>query len=85
MPEIPPELAQEKGIQNLDWVVVSTSRGEIESRALVTDRLRLFEIDGRRIYQIGMPWHFFLRSIIVQAGRQSAERPEDYFRITQGD
>jgi formate dehydrogenase major subunit len=56
--EIPPELAYEKGIDNLDWVVLSTARGELETRALVTDRLRPFEIDGRRIYQIGMPWHF---------------------------
>jgi formate dehydrogenase major subunit len=56
--EIPPELATELGIANLDWVVLSTARGEIETRALVTERLRPFEIDGRRIYQIGMPWHF---------------------------
>lgn len=56
--EIPPELAEEKGIRNLDWVVLSTARGEIETRALVTDRLRPFAIDGRRIYQISMPWHF---------------------------
>jgi len=28
---------------------------------------------------------YFLRSVIVQAGRRSAERPEDYFRITRGD
>jgi formate dehydrogenase major subunit len=56
--EIPPELAAEKGIQNLDWVVLSTARGEIETRALVTERLRPFEIAGRRVYQIGMPWHF---------------------------
>ncbi len=56
--EIPTELAQEKGIENLDWVVISTARGEVETRALVTDRLRPFEIDGRRVYQIGMPWHF---------------------------
>jgi formate dehydrogenase major subunit len=56
--EIPPELAREKGIENLDWVTLSTARGEIETCALVTDRLRPFEIDGRRIYQIGMPWHF---------------------------
>ena len=56
--EIPPELAKEKGIQNLDWVVVSTARGEIQTRALVTERLRPFMIDGRKIYQIGMPWHF---------------------------
>jgi formate dehydrogenase major subunit len=56
--EIPPELAREKGIANLDWIVISTARGEIETRALVTERLRPFEIAGRRIYQIGMPWHF---------------------------
>jgi len=56
--EIPTELAQEKGIDTLDWVVISTARGEIETRALVTDRLQPLEIDGRRVYQVGLPWHF---------------------------
>lgn len=56
--EIPPELAAEQQITTLDWIVLSTARGEIETRALVTERLRPFEIDGRRIYQIGLPWHF---------------------------
>ena len=56
--EIPVELAREKGLGNLDWVVLETARGKIESRALVTQRLRPLHIDGRRIYQIGMPWHF---------------------------
>ena len=56
--EIPPELASELGIANLDWVVLSTARGEIETRALVTRRLRPLEIDGRRIFQVGLPWHF---------------------------
>jgi formate dehydrogenase major subunit len=56
--ELPPELARELGIVNLDWVVLSTARGEIETQALITERLRPFTIAGRRIYQIGMPWHF---------------------------
>jgi formate dehydrogenase major subunit len=56
--EIPPELAAELGIRHLDWVVLSTARGEIETRAMVTERLRPFVIDGRRVFQIGMPWHF---------------------------
>lgn len=56
--EIPPELAAELGIRNLDWVVLATARGEVETKALVTERLRPFTIDGRRVYQIGMPWHF---------------------------
>lgn len=56
--EIPPELAAELGIRTLDWVVLSTPRGQIETKAMVTERLRPFVIDGRRVYQIGMPWHF---------------------------
>jgi formate dehydrogenase major subunit len=56
--EIPEELAAELGIANLDWVVLSTARGEVETRAMVTARLRPFEIGGQRVYQIGMPFHF---------------------------
>jgi len=56
--EIPPELASKEGIGHLDWVVVSTARGEVEARAMITERLRPFELDGKIVYQIGMPWHF---------------------------
>ncbi len=56
--EIPEELAEEKEIANMDWVVLSTERGEVEARAFVTRRLRPFHLDGQTIYQIGMPWHF---------------------------
>jgi formate dehydrogenase major subunit len=56
--EIPPELAREKGINNLDWVVIKTARGEIETRALITERMRPFNINNQLVYQIGLPWHF---------------------------
>jgi formate dehydrogenase major subunit len=56
--EIPPELARRLGIRNLDWIVISTARGEIETRALVTERLRPLRIDGRLIYHVGMLWHY---------------------------
>ena len=56
--EIPPELAREAGVENRGWVVLSTKRGEIEVRALVTERLQPFVIDGKRVYQLGMPWVF---------------------------
>ena len=56
--EITPELAEGLGIEQLDWVVLSTLRGEIEAKALVTQRLHPLEIAGRLIHQIGMPWHF---------------------------
>jgi len=54
--EIAPELAEQLGIEHLDWAVLSTLRGEIEARALVTERLRPFVIGGRTIHQVGMPW-----------------------------
>ncbi len=56
--EISPELAAEHGIANGDWVTVSTLRGAVESRALVTARLRPLTIEGKTVHQIGMPWHF---------------------------
>jgi formate dehydrogenase major subunit len=56
--EIPPELARSLGIRSLDWVVISTARGEIETRALVTERIRPFTIDGQLIYHVGMPWNY---------------------------
>jgi formate dehydrogenase major subunit len=56
--ELPEELARELGIETLDWVVLSTARGTVETRALVTRRLQPFKVDGKLIYQIAMPWHF---------------------------
>jgi formate dehydrogenase major subunit len=56
--EIAPEMARELGIRNLDWVVISTARAEIETRALVTERVVPLTVDGRRVYQVGLPWHF---------------------------
>jgi formate dehydrogenase major subunit len=56
--EMSPELAQEKGINNTDWVTVVTKRGEVEGRALVTRRMRPFVIDGKTVHSVGIPWHW---------------------------
>jgi formate dehydrogenase major subunit len=56
--EISPELADELGIANLDWAVLSTARGEVEAKALVTARMRPFVVDGKRVHEVGMPWVF---------------------------
>ena len=56
--EISPELARDKGVENLDWVRVSTPRGHIRAKALVTRRLRPLAIDGRTIHHVGMPFHW---------------------------
>ncbi len=56
--EISPELAAERGLANLDYARISTLRGSVRARALVTRRLRAFVIDGRSIHHVGMPWHW---------------------------
>jgi formate dehydrogenase major subunit len=56
--EISPELAQEAGIANLDWVRVSSPRGVVRAKALVTRRMPVFSINGRKVHQVGMPWHW---------------------------
>ena len=56
--EISPELAGEFGIDNGDWVTITTARGSIETRALVTERLQPLRIHDREVHQIGMPWHY---------------------------
>ena len=37
---------------------MKSSRGKTHSRALVTKRLRPFNLDGKIVHQVGMPWHW---------------------------
>jgi formate dehydrogenase major subunit len=63
--ELSPELAQEKGIKNLDWVRVSSARGSIRAKALVTRRIRPFTIDGKVVHHVGMPWHWGYEGVVT--------------------
>jgi formate dehydrogenase major subunit len=56
--EISPELAREKGVGNGGWATITTARGEIEARVLVTERIPPLRIQGRTIHQIGLPYHW---------------------------
>ncbi len=56
--EIPEGLAQERGIRNEDRVRVSTPRGSVEGRALVTKRIRPLTVAGKRSWQIAIPIHW---------------------------
>ena len=56
--EISPELAAEKGIQNADTVTIKTARGQINARVLVTRRMQPFNINGKTIHEVGVPWHW---------------------------
>lgn len=57
--EIGKELADEKGIMPGDYVVVENTRGQVQAKALVTERFQALTIDGgRKVHQVGLPWHF---------------------------
>jgi formate dehydrogenase major subunit len=62
--EISPELAAMIGVKTGDCVVVATARGEVEARALVTGRIPALDVDGRRVHQIGMPYHWGYRGLV---------------------
>jgi formate dehydrogenase major subunit len=56
--ELDPELAAERGIEHAGWMTVSTPRGTIEARAMVTRRLRPVQLGDRVVHQIGLPFHW---------------------------
>ncbi len=56
--ELGEELAQEKGIKNGERVAVENARGRVEAVALVTKRFQPFQVNGKTVHEIGMPWHW---------------------------
>jgi formate dehydrogenase major subunit len=56
--EISPSLAKDLGIINGDWITVLTRRGAVEAHATVTSRMVSLQINGQRVEQVGMPFHW---------------------------
>ncbi len=62
--EISPELAGELGIGHGDWATIVTPRALVSARALITPRLRPLWVDGRRIHQVGIPYHWGWKGMV---------------------
>jgi len=56
--EVSPELAAELGLKHGDYATITTPRGVIEARTMVTPRIRPLKIDGRTVHQVGLPYHW---------------------------
>ncbi|SFU90195.1 formate dehydrogenase (quinone-dependent) catalytic subunit [Xenorhabdus koppenhoeferi] len=56
--EIGERLAAEKGIKQGDTVKVSSNRGYIKAKAVVTKRIRTLNVHGREVDTIGIPIHW---------------------------
>ena len=62
--EIPVELADEMGIRGAEKIKVTSARGTYIAKAFVTKRIKPMTIDGKKIYQIGLPIHQGFRGIV---------------------
>ena len=56
--EVSPELAAERGLEHMGWATIISARSAIEARVMVTRRIMPLEVGGRRLHQIGLPWHW---------------------------
>jgi formate dehydrogenase major subunit len=69
--EIPVELADEMGIRGSEKIKVTSARGTYVARAFVTRRIKPMMIDGKKVYQIGLPIHQGFRGIAEDEGRNA--------------
>ena len=69
--EIPVELAAELGIKGNDKVKVTSARSYYVAKAFVTKRIKPMTIDGKKIYQIGIPIHQGYRGIQEDEGKNA--------------
>lgn len=84
--EIGEQLAKEKGIQAGDWVNVSSRRGFIKAKAVVTARLQTLNVGGKAVPIIGIPCHwgfegttrkgFLANTLTPSVGDANSQTPE---------
>src|SRR5205085_11077561 len=56
--EVSPELAAEAGLEHGSWATITSPRGIISARVLVTPRIRPLWIEGRRLHHVALPYHW---------------------------
>src|SRR6266478_2629584 len=75
--EVSPELAAEVGLEHGEFATISTPRAVIEARVLVTRRMHSLWVDGRRVHQVGLPYHWGYR------GRVKGDIVNDLLAISE--
>jgi formate dehydrogenase major subunit len=56
--ELSPEHAEEIGVKNTGVVLITTPRGAIQAKALITRRIRPYRLKERTVHHVGLPWHW---------------------------
>jgi formate dehydrogenase major subunit len=69
--EIPAELADNMGLRGGEKVKVTSARGQYIAKAMVTRRIKGMTVDGKKVFQIGIPIHWGFRGIAEDEGKTS--------------
>lgn len=56
--EVSEELARARGLQPGEWIKVTSPRGEVRARAIVTPRLKAYKLGDKTVEVVALPWHF---------------------------
>ena len=67
MVEIPPSLGQKLGVKSGDWVKVSSARGELTVKALVTPRMKPLKAGGKEVTVVWMPYNWGFQGLSTGA------------------
>jgi len=67
--EIPVELAEQMGVRGGEKVKVTSIRASYIANAMVTRRIKPMTVDGKKVFQIGIPIHWGFRGIAEDAGK----------------
>ena len=71
--EMAAEMADEMGIRGGEKVKVTSARGQYIAKAMVTKRIKSMQIDGKKTYQIGIPFHWGYRGIAEDEGKTARD------------
>jgi formate dehydrogenase major subunit len=75
--EISPELAEEIGVRSGEFLTITTMRGIVEARALVTERNQPLVIDGKTRHTICLPYQFGYKGLVT------GDVPNDLLSISE--
>ncbi len=65
--EMSPQLAAELEIEHGEYVTISTARGIVEARALITGRIQPVQINGRMVHQVCLPYQFGYKGLVTSS------------------
>jgi formate dehydrogenase major subunit len=62
--EVSPECAQQVGLKHGEFATISSPRGLVEARVLITPRMRPITVEGRTVHQVGLPYHWGYKGVV---------------------